>query len=44
VVEGGIATYDPTPGLIRTVEFEARLGAGDINRRVEIRIERLKPD
>lgn len=44
VVEGGIVTYDPTPGLIRTVEFEARLGAGDLNRRVEIRIERLKPE
>jgi hypothetical protein len=42
--EGGIATYDLTPGLMREIEFEARLSAGDVSRRIQIRITRLKPE
>lgn len=43
-VEGGFATYDLTPGLMRTVEFEARLVAGDLSRRVQFEITRVKPE
>lgn len=42
--EGGIATYDLTPGLMRGIEFEARLSAGEISRHVQITITRLKPE
>lgn len=43
-LEGGIATYGLKPGLMRAVEFEARFGAGDISRRVQFWMTRLKPE
>jgi hypothetical protein len=29
---------------MREIEFEARLSAGDVSRRIQIRITRLKPE
>lgn len=43
-VEGGFATYSLKPGMLRAVEFEARFGAGDISRRVQFQITRVKPE
>lgn len=42
-VEAGIATFDPTPGLMRSFQLDTRLVAGDLRRETKIVITRLTP-
>ena len=43
-LEGAVATYDPTPGLMREIGLDARIVAGDFRRDMRIVITRLKPE
>lgn len=43
-LEGGVAIYDLTPGLMREVTFDARLVAGPFRRDTRIVITRLAPE
>ncbi|MHA6684764.1 hypothetical protein [Mesorhizobium sp. A556] len=43
-IEGGIFTWDPTPGFMRSVQLDTRIVAGEFRRDVKIEITRLKPD
>ena len=43
-IEGGVAVYDLTPGLMREVTLEARLVAGSLRRDTRIVITRLAPE
>lgn len=43
-VEGGAATFDTTPGLMRRFQLDTRLVAGEYRRETNIVITRLKPD
>lgn len=44
VVEGGAATFDSTPGLMRRFQLDTRLVAGELRRETRIVITRLAPD
>lgn len=43
ILEGAVATYDPKPGLMRKIDFAARMVAGDFRRDTTMVITRLKP-
>lgn len=43
-VEGGAATFDTTPGLMRRFQLDTRLVAGEFRREMKIVITRLAPD
>lgn len=43
-IEGGVAIFDLTPGIMRSFQLNTRLVAGDLRREAEITITRLKPE
>lgn len=43
-VEAGIATFDPTPGLMRGFQLDTRLVVGELRRETKIVITRLTPE